>query len=364
MQPPEGLYTVNYVPESAGKTAKRIGQIFNQLKEESKAGRWDTITPQNFFLEYDTNYGTLDTYIIYVDINQHKHQFRLSYFDDWLEPPLTAANEFGEFVCDNFVLIYLFEGIFDDEAPFVRSFPGYIASCLPEQIKRIEEGILNSRLDIRVGIEAVYDTFCALIDTVVSNIQPIEWFYETESMTNTIYTRHALYEDKKLSKFLRNLIEEQRVPRGIIKTYLRGINIDQIQNYHNHYFSCYGRNRDIEFYKIDFGKWLTPVYFSCYVKGEVKEDIEYHNKEVVSLVQAYLSSHTDIVDMEGFHIRESGFTLYFFEKEAICDKHLRIFCGLLTILLPFLRGETDLYVKNPELKPIIYDELVRLIKKS
>ena len=102
MQPPEGFYTVNYVPETASKTAKRIGQIFNQLKEVSKVGRWDTITPKNFFLEYDTNYGTLDTYIIYVDINQHKHQFSLGYFDDLEGLPITATNEFGEFVCNNF----------------------------------------------------------------------------------------------------------------------------------------------------------------------------------------------------------------------------------------------------------------------
>ena len=341
MLPPNGFFTINYVPEFASETAKKIEQIFNLLKEEAKAERWAGITPENFTIEYDTSIGDFYTSISYVDTNKHQHRFGLSFIDIHSVPPLTVVNEFGEFVSDSFCCVYFFEGAFDDDMKFVKSFASHIATCLPDNIKRVETIHNGWGLEIHVCLDAVYDTFCTLIDTVIANIKPMEWFYEAENLKTQIGTHNALYEDKLLSKFLRNLIVKQNSFRSIIKTYLRGGEFSQTQSKHMYYISYYGKSKDGKFHHMQFGKHYMPISFTYYESSsyEGKERYDNQNKKFINLAQSYLSSHKDVVDMKQFRIIKGGFSIYFLRDDTICDKHLRIFCGLLTILIPYLRGD-------------------------
>lgn len=192
MLPPKDFYMVNKVPETASKTAKWVGKIFNQLKNETKTGRWaDIITPESFTLKYCNFTADVEVCCTYVDPNSHKHYISLTY-ESSCNPPV-IYDDFGYVIHYNLTCKYIFKGKYDNDGKdVVMSFADYISTCLPEHIKGIRKNNFGSKYSsegfyIPVDFDTTYDMFCTLIDTVLFNIKPVEWFYKKSDLGSCRY---------------------------------------------------------------------------------------------------------------------------------------------------------------------------------
>jgi len=83
-------------------------------------------------------------------------------------------------------LKYLFEGEFDENVLSVRSFAEYLSVYL--EWEGLEPRLTNCDKGIEMPgyINYIYEEFCKLLDTTISKLRPIEWFYSKELQVDSI----------------------------------------------------------------------------------------------------------------------------------------------------------------------------------
>ena len=183
------------VPDTASKAAKKMGQVYNQLKEAARAGKWANITSEDIALKYYPFTADVEVKGAFVDANNHKHYFCLLY-NNSNNPPIDF-DDFGNEVRCNLTCSYFFAGQFDDDrAGVVMSFVDYISTCLPKQVEVVEKyNYSREGFYIPVSFDTAFDMFCILMDIVISNIKPIEWFYEKRKLGKVRYAYYKIYKD-------------------------------------------------------------------------------------------------------------------------------------------------------------------------
>lgn len=179
---------------------------------------------------------------------------------------------------------------------------------------------------------------------------------------------NALYEDKKLSYFLRRLIVELNSPQSIIGHYLEPLDFYQVQRVDKHTvrYDWY-QDGEIDFeLTISLSKNIRDNYISSYCRvygdmswGETKEEVEARYEKAMERVQSYLNWYSSN-DIE-FEVTPIGFKVYLRQNCLAYNSYLKLLCGLFTLLIPFIYSDDDLYNNNPKLKSVIYNDLIELI---
>lgn len=179
----------------------------------------------------------------------------------------------------------------------------------------------------------------------------------------------ALYEDKGLSYFIRRIIVERNLPHSLIKDYFDDMEIYQMQSENEHSVKCmWYEDGEWEFrLTMSLSPRINCDWISCFCRvysdiswGETKEQIETRYEETMESVQSYLESY--LPNCFDFEVTPIGFKVCLMPSCFLHKEYLRLLCGLLTLLIPFLSGENDLYKNEPKLMSIINNELVALAK--
>lgn len=165
------------VPEYACDNSKKLAEYFVLLRELIEKGQWQGISKEDISLTYNTYDGCTKIEVDFKDNNRHIHHFIMQ---------LVPDNGFGNIdEEDTFSLIYLFEGVFDNDVLSVRSFAEYLSYYLafngfePTLIK-CDKGI-----SMPTQLSYIYKAFCQLIDITLSVLKPIDWFYTKEPKINS-----------------------------------------------------------------------------------------------------------------------------------------------------------------------------------
>lgn len=174
--PNSPIFIRHEVPEYACENSKKLSQLFLLLREQIANNKWEGITENDIDLTYNTYDGFTEVNIKFCDDNKHLHHFSMC---------LLPCNGWGNVEDDSFHLLYYFEGTFNENALFVRSFAGYIATYLgyegfePTMVK-CDKGIW-----LESSMKYAFEDFCKLIDITFSHLKPLEWFYSKEPKINT-----------------------------------------------------------------------------------------------------------------------------------------------------------------------------------
>lgn len=118
--PESPKFKQNYIPENARENVKKIGEIFSQIKEDVRLGKWNGITSEDINLEYNTYNSWTKIKVKLTDNNEHRHHFAIQLFPD---------NGFGDGT-DELNLEYHFEGELDENVLSIRSFADYLCAYL------------------------------------------------------------------------------------------------------------------------------------------------------------------------------------------------------------------------------------------
>lgn len=164
------------VPEYACENSKKLSQLFLLLREQIANNKWNGLTEKDIDLTYNTYDGLTKVNIKFFDGNKHLHLFSMC---------LLPYNGWGNVEDDSFHLSYYFEGTFNENALFVRSFARYIATYLgyegfePIMVK-CDKGIW-----LESSMKYAFEDFCKIIDITFSHLKPLDWFYSKEPKINT-----------------------------------------------------------------------------------------------------------------------------------------------------------------------------------
>lgn len=169
--PDSPLFIKHEVPEYACDNSKKLSQYFFLLRGEIVNNRWNGITPNDITLTYNTYDGCTEVEINFKDKNNHKHHFIIR---------LIPNNGFRDTDEDDLKLLYLFEGVFDENALTIRSFAEYLSDYL--SYEGFEPTLINCDkwLSIPCTVEYLYQDVCKLIDITLPLIKPLVWFYNKE----------------------------------------------------------------------------------------------------------------------------------------------------------------------------------------
>jgi len=73
--PESPIFKQNYISEYACENAKKLGEVYTQIKNDAKHGRWNGITDNDITLEYNTYDGRTRVEAKLIDNNTHTHHF-------------------------------------------------------------------------------------------------------------------------------------------------------------------------------------------------------------------------------------------------------------------------------------------------
>lgn len=173
--PNSPIFIRHEVPEDACDNSKKLSQLFLLLREQIANNKWDGITKNDIDFTYNTYDGTTQVNIIFCDDNKHLHYFSMQLIPD---------NGFGD-NNDSFRLIYKFEGCFDENALSIRSFAEYLSVYLQYEGFDSELFDGDKAISISYSFNYAYEGLCKFIDTTLSHLKPLEWFYSKELKINT-----------------------------------------------------------------------------------------------------------------------------------------------------------------------------------
>lgn len=178
------------VPEYACENSKKLTHFFTHLKRQALKGRWKGLSENDFTLTYNTYDGRTEVSVILTDTNHHHHHFSMCLLPD---------NGWGKEGEDSFHLSYYFDGTFNENELFVRSFAKYLATYLgyegfePTMVK-CDKGIW-----MESSMKYGYEEFCKLIDITIAHFRPMEWFYSKEPKINT-FEDVSIYLEEVMSR--------------------------------------------------------------------------------------------------------------------------------------------------------------------
>lgn len=187
--PESPIFKQNFIPEYACENAKLLGVTFSKIKENTRLGKWQGISEDDISLDYNNYDGCTKIETILVDFNNHTHHFIIQLFPD---------NGFGDGT-DYLYIKYLLEGIFDENVLSIRSFAEYLSTYL--EWEGFEPILIHCGKEIEwlTSIDWVYRDFCKLVDSTISKLKPLDWFFSKEPCLKSYEDMHY-YFLKTLSK--------------------------------------------------------------------------------------------------------------------------------------------------------------------
>lgn len=181
LDPESPTFKLNYIPKYACEDAKLLDLTFFKIKEDARLGKLQGILEDDISLEYNNYNGCTKLEATFVDYNNHTHHFIIQLFPD---------NGFGDGT-DYLCIKYLLEGEFDENVLSVRSFVEYILPFLDWE--GFEPKLIQCDRGIEMPgyIDYIYEQFCTLVNTPLSKLKPIEWFYSKEPLIENYNGMHS-----------------------------------------------------------------------------------------------------------------------------------------------------------------------------
>lgn len=179
--PEAPIFKQNYIPENACENAKLLDLTFSKIKEDAKLGKLQGISEDDIALEYNNYDGCTKIEATFVDSNNHTHHFIIQLLPD---------NGFGDGT-DYLYIKYLFEGEFDENVLSVRSFAEYILPYLEWEGLEPKLTQCDRGIELPGYIDHIYEQFCTLVNTALSKLKPIEWFYSKEPLIENYNGMHS-----------------------------------------------------------------------------------------------------------------------------------------------------------------------------
>ncbi|MDE6538049.1 MAG: hypothetical protein K2M13_08470 [Muribaculaceae bacterium] len=178
------------VPAYACENSKKLSQLFIRLREQIANNKWEGITENDIDLTYNTYNEFTEVNIKFRDDNKHLHHFSIC---------LLPYNGWGNVEDDSFHLSYYFDGTFNENVLFVRSFAGYIATYLGYEGFELTMVNCDKGIWLESSMKYAFEDFCKLIDITISCLRPLEWFYSKEPKITT-YEEASIYLEGVMSR--------------------------------------------------------------------------------------------------------------------------------------------------------------------
>lgn len=341
--PESPIFKQNFISEHACENAKLLGVTFSKIKEDARLGKWKGISEDDIILEYNNYNGCTKIEATLVDYNHHTHHFIIQLLPD---------NGFGDGT-DYLHIKYLFEGKFDENILSVRSFAEYRSyylewEGLEPQMIQCDRGI-----DMVGYIDHIYEQFYILVNTALSKLKPIDWFYSKEPLMGSFEEMHCYLLDVLVS--LKTIAD---------KGYLNGIKADSFNILSDeNETSIY-----LEYQVDDVWKWIITLNglwcenyadlslgLSCYPYHKLSNKMQ---KKLDCLFAEFLDSlpsskgNTYIGGVRG----ERSLCIQFFHIED----SLELFCNLIDEVTAQLNS-FKFHLSSP---PTILTEEMETIKKQ
>lgn len=181
--PNSPAFIMNEVPEFACDSAKQVTEVYSKIKEDAKNGKWKGISEDNVSLEYNNYDESTRIEAILNDSNNHIHCFTIQLLPD---------NGFGDGT-DYLYLKYQFDGVFDENELPVRSFTEYLFVYLEWEGFNPLLIHCGKGIDWLTTTDRVYYEFCKLIDSTISKLKPLDWFFTKEPYLKSYEDMHYYF---------------------------------------------------------------------------------------------------------------------------------------------------------------------------
>lgn len=179
--PNSPVFIQHHIPKDVPEYIKQFEDIYSLLRTNIEALVWQPINDNDISLEYNTYTAVATIEIRLTDKNAHTHRLRL------VGQTNCACGE--EVHCE-----YEHEGVFDEPVIFYRSYVEWLMLELWRE--GFEASLCNCDKGLEINCEPKDGSklMSFLLDTVTSNIKPIEWFLSDEP----IWQFYTTYNDLRL----------------------------------------------------------------------------------------------------------------------------------------------------------------------
>lgn len=167
---PKGPRFIRYdMPKGAPKNVLDLYEEFQTLHFLAQQENWRGLRPENIVFEYSTYDNDAEILINFGDRNNHSHKIIVSFNRDgvsttcWISYRFTAEN-------------------FDENARFVQSFAEYLMLQLWDLGLDAELCDCDWGLVFSLSIDSIAQNVNLMINTIISSIKPMEWFYSNETI--------------------------------------------------------------------------------------------------------------------------------------------------------------------------------------
>lgn len=170
--PDSPQFIVHKVPDYACAEAKTLEKVFFFIKNKARNNNWFGIKEEDVSLTYNLQTQKLTLEIGLTDYIGVKHKCLINHiFYDM------GYSQNSSVWCE-----YLFEGgnVFDNDIMSVKSFAEYVMLLLWREGLDAELSKCDRGLFIQTSMGSAYPIFCKLLDLVVSNLKPKEWYLDIE----------------------------------------------------------------------------------------------------------------------------------------------------------------------------------------
>lgn len=173
--PDSPKFILHYIPDNASEIALVLREAYTLLQANISACVWHPITLDCISLEYNTNDGGIHIDVRFTDTNNHTHSFVINYSGS-----------------DMILCEYMFEGGVDAPVASFRSYAEWLMLQLWQFEINAELCHCDRGLNIPVSVNRVYDVMSKMLDIVINNIKPIEWFLSKEPVWQFYRTYYDL----------------------------------------------------------------------------------------------------------------------------------------------------------------------------
>lgn len=173
--PDSPKFILHYIPDNASEIALVLREAYTLLQANISACVWHPITLDCISLEYNTNDGGIHIDVRFTDTNNHTHSFVINYSGS-----------------DMILCEYMFEGGVDAPVASFRSYAEWLMLQLWQFEINAELCHCDRSLNIPVSVNRVYDVMSKMLDIVINNIKPIEWFLSKEPVWQFYRTYYDL----------------------------------------------------------------------------------------------------------------------------------------------------------------------------
>jgi len=325
------------VPNGASENAVHLFEEHQTLKWLAQQENWQGVRADNVTFEYSTYDGTAEISIKFFDKNNHSHNIKVAFYGDDISSTCWVSYLFR---ADNF----------DEKHLSVQSFAEYLMIQLWDSGIEADLCDCDWGLEFTTPVDTIAQNVNILINTIVSSIKPIEWFYSDENIWK-FYSIHS-----HLLRILPEIKNEAEAGRWKkVKPENFSIIRDKSQSYIVLTYQeagIYEMTFKVGFDENGFDPDVSGEWFTCEYNFKIHSSNQEVNEYYLSEQKECCKLASTILDIISYNV------LFAYDQEDTAltllvnrEWSLQKYCQMLDVVLPVL-------FKHEASKPLVTKDML------